>query len=255
MGRTPTIVGACLVIGLIAAPLAAQVTPAPPPPSGFGFGAGQAFNPATMDTIQGQIVDVQSVPSPGKGRYAGLHFTMQTANGPLTVYAGPEWYLQSQNVMFAPHDNVTVTGSRTTWAGQPALIAASIQRGDMTLQLRNPYGVPGWSGYGVGGGGRGTRLGPRARSWRRTSLALVAGTHDRGWPLTRDAARHGAPAPVCGQPDDGPGCVTRDSPHVQAERIRSATFLPDSSMPPKIGPILGPPNVAATAMPVTHTPG
>ena len=168
MGRTPMIVAACLAMGLAAAPLAAQVTPAPPPGSGFGFGAGQAFDPAMVETIPGQIVDVQSVPSPGNGMYTGLHLTMQTASGPLTVYAGPEWYLQSQNVMFAPGEQVTVTGSRSSWAGQPGLIASSIQRGDMMLQLRNPYGVPGWSGYGVGGGGRGAVRGQGARrGWGR----------------------------------------------------------------------------------------
>ena len=161
MRRAPMIAAACLAIGLAAAPVAAQVASAPPPGSGFGFGAGQAFDPATVETIQGQIVDVQSAPSPGNARFTGLHLTMQTASGPVTVYAGPEWYLQSQNVVFAPGDEVTVTGSRTAWGGQPALIAASIQRGDMMLQLRGPYGVPGWSGYGVGGGawGRGLRGG------------------------------------------------------------------------------------------------
>jgi hypothetical protein len=155
MRRAPMIAAACLAIGLAAAPAAAQVETAPPPGSGFGFGAGQAFDPATVETVQGRIVDVQSAPSPGNARYTGLHLTMETASGPVTVYAGPEWYLQGQTVIFAPGDEVTVTGSRTAWGAQPALIAASIQRGGMMIQLRNPYGVPGWSGYGVGGGGWG----------------------------------------------------------------------------------------------------
>jgi len=37
--------------------------------------------------------------------------------------------------------------------------------------------------------------------------------------------------------------------------IRSATFLPDSSIPPKIGPIRGVPPTALDAMPHTHNPG
>jgi len=34
-------------------------------------------------------------------------------------------------------------------------------------------------------------------------------------------------------------------------RISSATFLPDSSIPPKMGPILGPPKAEFAAMPAT----
>ena len=34
-----------------------------------------------------------------------------------------------------------------------------------------------------------------------------------------------------------------------------ATFLPDSNMPPKMGPMRGPPNVAFAAIPATYKPG
>jgi hypothetical protein len=168
MGKAAMITVGCLAIGLCVAPVVGQVAPQSPPVSGFGWGAGRAFNQATTESVQGQILDVQSVPSAGSSQFTGLHLTVQTASGPLVVHAGPEWYLRNQNVMFAPGDEVTVTGSRVTWSGQPALIATSIQRGDVVIQLRNAYGVPGWSGYGPGGRGRGRGLGP-------------SGTWGRGW--------------------------------------------------------------------------
>jgi len=36
---------------------------------------------------------------------------------------------------------------------------------------------------------------------------------------------------------------------------RRAAFSPESSIPPKIGPILGPAKTAAAAMPATNSPG
>jgi hypothetical protein len=167
MGRTPATVVGCLAIGLCAASLTAQVATGPPPLSGFGWGTGRVFNPATTERVQGQILDVQSVPSAGNSQLTGLHLTVQTASGPLVVHAGPEWYLRNQNIVFAPGEEVTITGSRVIWSGQPALIAASIQRGDVVIQLRNAYGVPGWSGYRARGRGWGRGFGPGGgRRWR-----------------------------------------------------------------------------------------
>ena len=43
--------------------------------------------------------------------------------------------------------------------------------------------------------------------------------------------------------------------HISLFRMSSATFLPDRSMPPKIGPMRGAPMTALQAMPVTYSPG
>jgi hypothetical protein len=39
------------------------------------------------------------------------------------------------------------------------------------------------------------------------------------------------------------------------DRMSSATFFPDKSIPPKMGPMRGPPNAAFADIPATYTPG
>jgi hypothetical protein len=167
MGKARVAVLTFLAISLCAAPLAAQAGPQSPT-SGFGWGAGRLFNSSSTEVVHGQVLDVQSVPSAGGGLYAGLHVMLQTPGGPLTVYAGPESYLRGQGFSLSPGDEIAVTGSRTNWAGQPAMIATSIQRGDAVVQLRSPTGVPGWSGAGRGGGGRRGFAG-QGRGWGRAA--------------------------------------------------------------------------------------
>lgn len=47
------------------------------------------------------------------------------------------------------------------------------------------------------------------------------------------------------------GCYCNDLHFFRASIIRSATFFPDNSIPPKIGPILGVPLTADAAIPHT----
>jgi hypothetical protein len=41
-----------------------------------------------------------------------------------------------------------VRGSRITFEGKPAIIAAQVKKGDRSLTLRDDSGVPAWSGQG-----------------------------------------------------------------------------------------------------------
>jgi hypothetical protein len=42
---------------------------------------------------------------------------------------------------------VEVKGSRITFEGKPAIIAAEIKKGEETLKLRDENGFPVWSGW------------------------------------------------------------------------------------------------------------
>jgi hypothetical protein len=44
-------------------------------------------------------------------------------------------------------DSVEVKGSRVTFAGNPAIIAAELKKGDAVLKLRDDNGVPAWAGW------------------------------------------------------------------------------------------------------------
>jgi hypothetical protein len=44
-------------------------------------------------------------------------------------------------------DKIEVKGSRITFGGRPAMIAAEMKKGDEVLKLRDDSGFPVWSGW------------------------------------------------------------------------------------------------------------
>jgi hypothetical protein len=146
---------------LVVALAGAQPAESPSRP-GFGWGAGRAFDPASLETIQGEIIEVTNVPSASGRRARGVHLSVSTGEGPVSVHVAPEWYLRRLSVAFAVGDPVTVTGSRVSWPGGPGLVATEVRRGESVLRLRSSDGAPAWGAWGGGGRGcgRGRGLGP-----------------------------------------------------------------------------------------------
>lgn len=116
--------------------------------SGRGWAAGSGYNrlynPATVETDSGEVVSVQRI-VPMKGMSGGLHFIMKSDKGTISVHLGPAWFLQKEGVKIEPEDHVTVRGSRITFEGEPALIAAEISKGGKTWRFRDDKGIPLWS--------------------------------------------------------------------------------------------------------------
>jgi hypothetical protein len=65
----------------------------------------------------------------------------------MSVHLGPAFYLENQDVKIEPKDKVEVKGSRVTFGGKPAIIAAEVKKGDEVLKLRDENGFPMWSGW------------------------------------------------------------------------------------------------------------
>jgi len=59
----------------------------------------------------------------------------------------PAWYIQRQDMKIVPGDKVEITGSRITFQGKPAIIAAEVKKGIEILKLRDENGFPVWSGW------------------------------------------------------------------------------------------------------------
>jgi hypothetical protein len=72
---------------------------------------------------------------------------VKTDKETISVHLGPSWYLENQDVKIEPKDRVEVKGSRVTFAGNPAMIAAEVKKGDEVLKLRDDNGFPVWSGW------------------------------------------------------------------------------------------------------------
>lgn len=104
------------------------------------------YDPRTVETLSGTIVDVQSF-TPGKGISNGLHVTLKTDKGTVDVHLGPAWFLDNQDIELNAGDAVSVEGSRVTFGNASAIIAARIVKGDDTLVLRDRDGTPVWNAW------------------------------------------------------------------------------------------------------------
>jgi hypothetical protein len=115
---------------------------------GWGMGGGYQgmYNPATVETVTGTIESIDRT-VPMKGMSRGVHVTLKTEKGPLSVHLGPEWYVERLDGKLAKGDLVEVKGSRITFAGNPAIIAAEVKKGDADLKLRDDKGIPAWAGW------------------------------------------------------------------------------------------------------------
>jgi hypothetical protein len=103
------------------------------------------YNPQTVETISGEVVSVDQI-MPMQRMSHGVHLTVKTAKESISVHLGPSWYMENQDIQIKPGDKIQVKGSRINVAGQPAIIAAEVKKGNAVLKLRDDSGFPAWSG-------------------------------------------------------------------------------------------------------------
>jgi len=115
---------------------------------GWGIGSqyNRMYNPATVETLSGAVETVDKV-MPMKGMYSGIHLMVKTDKETISVQLGPEWYIERLDTKIQKGDKIEVKGSRVTFAGKPAIIAAEVKKGDSTLVLRDSAGIPAWAGW------------------------------------------------------------------------------------------------------------
>lgn len=106
----------------------------------------QLYDPAEVETIGGEIERVETI-TPFEGMAGGIHLILKAKAGPLDVHLGPRWYIENQDIKLAPGDRVEVRGARTMFAGEAAVIAAEVKKGNDVLTLRDTNGFPVWSGW------------------------------------------------------------------------------------------------------------
>lgn len=111
---------------------------------GGGAGYDRMYDPKTVETLSGEVVSVDKIIDPGMGY--GVSLTLRTNKETILVYLGPGWFLEKQDLSFAAKDQVEITGSQITFQGKPAIIAAQVKKGDKSLKLRDPAGIPAWAG-------------------------------------------------------------------------------------------------------------
>ncbi len=107
---------------------------------------GRMYDSNNLTTVSGEVVSVDTF-TPRSGMSGGMHLMLKTDDETLDVHLGPAWYLQNQDIQIQPEDKIEVTGSKVNFAGQPAMMAASVKKGDTTLMLRDDSGFPVWHGW------------------------------------------------------------------------------------------------------------
>ncbi len=115
-----------------------------------GWGSGspyqRMYDPVTVEAVSGIVESVNRI-TPVKGMYSGIHLTLKTDKETIDVHLGPEWYIERQDVKLEKGDKIEVRGSRITFNGKPAIIAAELKKGENTLILRDSAGIPVWAGW------------------------------------------------------------------------------------------------------------
>jgi hypothetical protein len=72
---------------------------------------------------------------------------VKTDKETIPVHLGPAWYIERLDTKLDKGEKVEVKGSRITFNGKPAIIAAEVRKGDSLLMLRGSAGIPVWSGW------------------------------------------------------------------------------------------------------------
>ncbi|HVC20990.1 MAG TPA: hypothetical protein VNE16_12990 [Vicinamibacterales bacterium] len=131
---------------MLAMPVVAQVQP----PMGRGMGMGMPrYDKSQEVTVKGTVEDVVQQTGRMMGGASGTHLMLKTETETLEVLVGPTRYLESHKISFKKGDEIEVTGARTTFGGNKALLAREIKMGDQVITLRNAEGIPVWARRGM----------------------------------------------------------------------------------------------------------
>jgi hypothetical protein len=100
------------------------------------------YDPTTEVTIMGTVEEVKE--HPGHMGWIGTHLIVKAGSDTIDVHLGPSAFLAEHKMAFAKGDHVEVMGSRQKIEGVDSMIARKVTKGDQTLILRSPNGIPMW---------------------------------------------------------------------------------------------------------------
>jgi hypothetical protein len=109
-----------------------------------GWGPGNLYDPKTVETIKGEVVKIDEF-TLAQGMPPGVRVILKTDKEVIPVYLGPQWYLENEDFEVELKDTIEVKGSKITYEGKSALVAAVIFKEERVLRLRDADGSPVWS--------------------------------------------------------------------------------------------------------------
>ncbi len=102
-----------------------------------------SYNTATQVTVTGRVSDARDYNCPVSGT-VGAHILVSTSSGEIEVHMAPARFMKQYEIAIHKGDSVTVTGSRFSFEGKPALMAKSVIIDHDTYTFRDDKGRPLW---------------------------------------------------------------------------------------------------------------
>lgn len=99
-----------------------------------------AYDPAREVELKGVVTGFHTFACPESGGEMGGHLTLQTSAGSIQVHLAPTRWMVSQNLSFAPAEQITVVGSEVRVLDRYDVIARQISRDSGIVTLRDPKG-------------------------------------------------------------------------------------------------------------------
>jgi hypothetical protein len=113
------------------------------PPDRKKGSPGRVYNPQTVVTVSGIVVSVNAPPRDDGLPYL-VYLTLQVGAEKISVFLGPNLYVDKLAGKIQALDKIQVTGSKVTWQGKPVIVAAEIKKGNQVFPFRRPDGTPYW---------------------------------------------------------------------------------------------------------------
>jgi hypothetical protein len=137
-----------MLVGVLAAGVQAQ--PQEKSPAAEGWPMGRMYDPKTVTTLEGTIESIDKVTAGRMDLPARILVKMKTAQETVTIYLGPEWYLEKQEAKLFPGDPIKVRGSKIAFENQAVILPNEITKGNKVLKFWDDQGMPAWRGQGPG---------------------------------------------------------------------------------------------------------
>ncbi len=102
------------------------------------------YDPQAVVTVAGIITALD--PAAASNLPEPVFLTLDTAQGKVKVFLGPNWFVAEQGMNFAILDRLEVTGAKLIDQGRVVIFAAQVKKGDRTWQIRDEQGLPLWTG-------------------------------------------------------------------------------------------------------------
>lgn len=102
------------------------------------------FDPQKQETFTGVVSEVKNYHCPVTGTL-GAHLAVKAYNGVVyEAHLAPADFMKEFGISFKPADVITITGTKVTFDGKPAVLARVIKYKNETYLFRDEKGRPLW---------------------------------------------------------------------------------------------------------------